>query len=587
MKKLVSVCFACLMLTFAAGAANVGTIDNGYPGDTEAQAQMLYDLGLFRGTEKGFELEKPLTRAEAAAMLTRLLGAEDEVLAGNWAHPFTDVPSWADNYVGWLYENGLTKGASATMYGAEENVTCGQYCTFLARASTDYDYYSWLLRYGEEEEERCDAAGFVRGDAVSLSVRLLRETYRKNGDQSGLSIAQTLIDKNIFSAEQWSKATRHVLPFDYRIDGDGADTQIQRTVAGVVVASGQIGERAVICTPDRQHEPVYIVTGSNGQPRTLYRVDPDTMSLTQLYTCDASYDIDALCWVGDAHYFYLSEWEKVSSPITVLLVQGDTAQLTGITLTQKWELQPHENGQMLLGETGWLLTETGVQPQQMYGTVFATLADGRTVTQSIDEEQTLIMTWTADGAPLNTIAIQNNVLAYPTEDAHVAFAPQLSMHNDVYFWGSAGLYRMDDDGLTQITALPTYDYMRNPSDGSFVIVTHNTNRFVTRSDSSVMRRTGDTLSRILPDGTEERLLPQLPEGSLLLSTVNLLSDGCVEFTTLKWTEPRMMGEFTCVLDGGKVTVTDATDDIFYMWGENAVEKEQVRLDALGIGSGAD
>ena len=83
MKKLVSVCFVCMLLTFAAGAANVGTIDNGYPGDTEAQAQMLSDLGLFRGTEKGFELEKPMTRAEAAAMLTRLLGAEQAALSGN------------------------------------------------------------------------------------------------------------------------------------------------------------------------------------------------------------------------------------------------------------------------------------------------------------------------------------------------------------------------------------------------------------------------------------------------------------------------------------------------------------------------
>ena len=82
MKKMVSACFACILLTFAAGAADVGTIDNGYPGDTEAQAQMLCDLGLFRGTENGFELEKPMTRAEAAAMLTRFLGAEQEALAG-------------------------------------------------------------------------------------------------------------------------------------------------------------------------------------------------------------------------------------------------------------------------------------------------------------------------------------------------------------------------------------------------------------------------------------------------------------------------------------------------------------------------
>ena len=63
MKKLAATCFAVLLMTFAAGAANVGTIDNAYPGDTEAQAQILYDLGLFRGTKKGFELEQPMTRA--------------------------------------------------------------------------------------------------------------------------------------------------------------------------------------------------------------------------------------------------------------------------------------------------------------------------------------------------------------------------------------------------------------------------------------------------------------------------------------------------------------------------------------------
>lgn len=586
MKKLISVCFACLLLTFAAGAANVGTIDNGYPGDTEAQAQLLYDLGLFQGTEKGFELEKPMTRAEAAVMLTRLLGAEDKALSGDWTHPFSDVPQWADKYVGWLYENGLTNGTSDTAYSPEQNVTCGQYCTFLARASTDYDYYSWLLKYGANEEERCDAAGFVRGDAVSLSTRLLGEIYRKNGDESGISVAQALIGKGVFTTGQWGTATRRVLPSFYCIDGEGTDTQIQRTVFDVVVASGPVGQHAVLCTLNHRQEPMYLVTGSNGQTRTLYRVDPDTLDLTQIYTCDADHTIYPLCWIGNAHYFYLSEWEKFQSPMTVLLVQGDAVQLTGITLTQDWELQPHESGQLLLGETGWLLTEDGVQPQQMRGTVFATLADGRIVTQSIDAEQTLIMTWTADGAPLNTIAIQNSVLAYPTDEARVAFAPQLSMHNDVYFWGSAGLYRMDDDGLTQITALPAYDYTRNPSDGSFVIVTHAPDRHVEYSESAVVFRTGDTLMRILPDGTAKSLLPQLPEGSLLLGTVNLLSDGRVEFTTLKPTEPRRMGRFTCVLDDGKVKVTDATYDIFYMFGEDAIEVEQARLDALGIGAGA-
>ena len=43
MKKFVSACLMAGLLTCAAGAAQVGTIDNNYPGDTEAQAQMLYD----------------------------------------------------------------------------------------------------------------------------------------------------------------------------------------------------------------------------------------------------------------------------------------------------------------------------------------------------------------------------------------------------------------------------------------------------------------------------------------------------------------------------------------------------------------
>ena len=77
-----------------------------------------------------------------------------------------------------------------------------------------------------------------------------------------------------------------------------------------------------------------------------------------------------------------------------------------------------------------------------------------------------------------------------------------------------------------------------------------------------------------------------PEGSLLLDTVNVLPDGRIEFTHMTPTEPRLMGRFTCVLADGRVTVTGATNDIYYMLGEDAPAREQARLDALGIGAGA-
>ena len=590
MKKLILTALCCAALTCAAGAAHVGTIDNGYPGDTEAQAQMLCDLGLLQGTEKGFELEKPMTRAEAAAMLTRLLGAEQAALEGDWEHPFTDVPQWADGYVGWLYANGLTNGTAETTYSAEADVTCGQYCTFLARASTDYDYYGWLLSYGENEEERCSAAGFVRGDAVSLSARLLRETYRKNGDEQGRSVAQVLIDKGVFTAAQLRDAADGVLPHDYSWAGEGEDRTLQYTVANVAVSSVKVGEDAYLCEPNGNAPPVYVVAGGQREKNTLYRVENDPMALTPLYTFESEARIGEVCRIGDMDYLYTSVFSDDGlTTRAVFMVQGDTVQPAGITVEGSWELRPWTGGQLMLSETqGWLLTGNGVQPMEIYGRVFAERDSGVLVTQSVTAERTEICTWTADGQPIDSVAVPNSGLAYPSADewTRVTYAPTLEAYNDVYLWGSAGLYREADGRLTQITALPAYDYSYDPSDGSYVIVTHAAGRFVEYAESAVVYRTGDTLVRILPDGTAQPLLPELPEGSLLLDTVNVLPDGRIEFTHMTPTEPRLMGRFTCVLADGRVTVTGATNDIYYMLGEDAPAREQARLDALGIGAGA-
>jgi len=82
----------------------------------EKLANDLKQLGLFVGvSEYDFDLKRAPTRLESLAMLVRLLGKEDEAKNSNCSHPFTDVPSWADGYVGYAYENGLTKGVSGTL----------------------------------------------------------------------------------------------------------------------------------------------------------------------------------------------------------------------------------------------------------------------------------------------------------------------------------------------------------------------------------------------------------------------------------------------------------------------------------------
>lgn len=142
MKRFLSIVLSaillCSMLCVPASAASFNSV-----------AEELSAIGMFRGTDKGFELDRAPTRAEAAIMLVRLYGAEEEAAqayaAGEIKHPFTDVSSFASPYVAWLYSNGITKGTSDTTFSASRACTAQNYLAFLLRAlgyedGTDFNY---------------------------------------------------------------------------------------------------------------------------------------------------------------------------------------------------------------------------------------------------------------------------------------------------------------------------------------------------------------------------------------------------------------------------------------------------------------
>ena len=51
-------------------------------------------------------------------ILVRLLGAEEAAQAQTWTTPFTDVPDWAQSYVGYAYAKGYTTGVEPTRFGS-------------------------------------------------------------------------------------------------------------------------------------------------------------------------------------------------------------------------------------------------------------------------------------------------------------------------------------------------------------------------------------------------------------------------------------------------------------------------------------
>ena len=189
-----ALCAALCMTAFAA--------------DYEDIARELSAVGVFKGTGSGFDLDRAPTRAEAAIMLVRLYGAEEQAIAdlsaGTIAHPFPDVPDYAAPHVAWLYANGLTKGLPDGTFGSADVCNAQSYATFLLRAlgwKDDVDFtYSQAF-------EAAQAAGFyapqvfpgdfLRDDLAAMTYQALACDV-KAGDTWLLA---QLIDSGAVNAE--------------------------------------------------------------------------------------------------------------------------------------------------------------------------------------------------------------------------------------------------------------------------------------------------------------------------------------------------------------------------------------------------
>lgn len=193
---------AALMLAVSVQAADLA--------DAEAKAGALKSLGLFKGvSDTDFDLNREPTRVEAMVMLIRTLGEEDAALNGSFSHPFTDVPDWANAYVGYAWEHGLTKGVSATEFGSG-NASAAMYVTFMLRAlgySDGEGDFAWdnpfaLARESGIVDEGVDLVRFLRADAVEVSYAAL-SAEMKGGTRT---LADTLIDSGVFTADKLEAA---------------------------------------------------------------------------------------------------------------------------------------------------------------------------------------------------------------------------------------------------------------------------------------------------------------------------------------------------------------------------------------------
>lgn len=182
--------------------------------EAQTQASALKQLRLFKGVSAtDFDLDRAPTRTEALVMLIRVLGKESEALNGDWSHPFTDVASWANKYVGYAYENGLTHGISVDKFGTG-TANSDMYLTSMLRA-LGYDDSAGDFAWNDPDSlaisagiltNAVDTSNFLRADVVIVSWAAL-EAKLKEGSQI---LSEKLISAGVFTTENYNAANQFV-----------------------------------------------------------------------------------------------------------------------------------------------------------------------------------------------------------------------------------------------------------------------------------------------------------------------------------------------------------------------------------------
>lgn len=177
--------------------------------DTEQiqSAWSLYSMGLFSGTginEDGtpvFELDSKITRAQTVALIVRLMGKTSEAEGGDWATTFTDLPDWAESYIGYAYTVGYASGISSTKFDPDSEVSANQFCAFILRAlgysesKGDFTYDNALSFANEKGIANASYENFTRGDAAEISYNALTQKIKG----SSYTLYDTLLNAGIIS----------------------------------------------------------------------------------------------------------------------------------------------------------------------------------------------------------------------------------------------------------------------------------------------------------------------------------------------------------------------------------------------------
>lgn len=242
-------------------------------------AWSLYSMGLFSGTGLNadgtpvFDLDSSLTRAQAIVLILNLTGKASEAENGSWKSPYTDLPQWAEKYIGYAYTMGYVQGSASDKFDPDSTVDANQFCAFIMRvlgyseSKGDFTYENALKTAYEKGIAKESYSGFTRGDAVEIAYKALS----LNINNSSVTLYDTLRNSGVLTSENSSLSSLST-----------GSVTVSSTSTGELTAE-EIYEK---CSPAVFYIEVYDANGKSLQLGSGFFIDSDGTAVTNYHVLE-------------------------------------------------------------------------------------------------------------------------------------------------------------------------------------------------------------------------------------------------------------------------------------------------------------
>ncbi|MCM3628215.1 S-layer homology domain-containing protein [Paenibacillus glycanilyticus] len=189
-------------------------------GQRTIQADTLKQLGLFMGTNYGYQLGDPITRAQGAVMLLRLSGEADDAARAQLKSSFTDVKSshWAVQSIAYAVSKGYVKGIGNGQFAPDRLMTGKEFLTLINRLlgypnattsnAAELSRNNGLLTV-DAATRLANAKPFLRGDMVEVVYAALQT---KQAGKTSTLLQSLVEEKGSISVELATASGLYVKP---------------------------------------------------------------------------------------------------------------------------------------------------------------------------------------------------------------------------------------------------------------------------------------------------------------------------------------------------------------------------------------